>query len=163
MPGEPPRHRDGELRLFHRKRRNTGLTGLLLFFLLIFSTTPVSASESPSRLLDTVPFAFSKLSPTDDQVNQAINLTLTWENSKFTDEYYYCLDSNINSTCDDTWHTTGLNTYQDLASLLYNTTYEWQVYAFNELGTTYANTGTWWQFTTAEAAPGAFGKISPFR
>jgi hypothetical protein len=159
--GGPPQHRYDKLRFLLRKLNNTGLTGLLLFFLLIISTTPVSASESPSRLLDTAPFAFSKSSPTDDQINQATNLTLTWAISKFTDEYFYCLDSNINSTCDDSWHTTGLNTYQDLASLAYNTTYEWQVYAFNDLGTTYANTGTWWQFTTAESAPGAFGKTSP--
>lgn len=157
----PARHKDIHIRARRVRSRQVGVTALLLFFLLVLTAIPVSASDSLSKLLDTAPFVFTKTNPMDDQVNQAVNLTLTWEISRFTDEYFYCIDSTINSACDDTWRSTGLDTFKDLASLAYNTSYEWQVYAFNELGTTYANTGTWWQFGTAEAPPGVFGKNNP--
>ncbi|MDW8293724.1 MAG: hypothetical protein RML84_11610, partial [Anaerolineae bacterium] len=43
------------------------------------------------------------------------------------------------------------------------TTYFWQVRALNSGGTTPANGGAWWQFTTRNAHPPAeFSKASPF-
>jgi hypothetical protein len=40
-------------------------------------------------------------------------------------------------------------------------TYYWQVRAVNAGGTTYANGGTWWSFTTIPPAPGSFSKSNP--
>jgi len=37
----------------------------------------------------------------------------------------------------------------------YGTTYYWQVRARNSFGTSYADKGTWWSFTT-KSAPAAF-------
>jgi hypothetical protein len=41
-----------------------------------------------------------------------------------------------------------------------NTKYHWQVRAANVAGTTLANGGTWWVFTTV-TVPGAFAKSAP--
>ena len=48
-----------------------------------------------------------------------------------------------------------------LGSLNPSTTYFWQVRAVNPGGTTDANAGTWWSFSTVPAAPGAFSKTAP--
>ena len=52
------------------------------------------------------------------------------------------------------------DTSVEISSLSPNTTYYWQLRSSNASGTTYANDGVWWSFTT-EPVPGAFSKISP--
>jgi len=57
-----------------------------------------------------------------------------------------CLDTDLDSTCDSGWTSTG--TARSLKRTLAPfTTYRWQVRAVNAAGgTTFANAGTWWQF-----------------
>ncbi len=108
------------------------------------------------------PGAFNKTFPTANATGVSINPTLYWEAS--SDAYYYevCVDTVLNSICDDVWNyvdpgMTNINLYGLVA---YNS-YEWQVRAVNTSGTTYANNGPWWKFTTAPSLPGNFNKINP--
>ncbi len=58
------------------------------------------------------------------------------------------------------WISVGDNTSVDLSGLSYSTLYYWQVRARNSQGDlTYANGGTWWSFTTAQALPVSGGTI----
>jgi hypothetical protein len=72
--------------------------------------------------------------------------------------YEYCLAT---STDDCTnWTNVGKSTSVSLSNLSQNTTYYWQVRAVNTFGTTYANSSTFWTFTTG-AIPSAFNKSFP--
>ncbi len=107
------------------------------------------------------PGAFNKTSPTNAATGISINPTLIWGSSSGASSYEYCYDMTNNSACDGTWTSTGGNTSVALIGLSYATTYYWQVRATNAAGTTYANNGTWWSFTTQTGQPAAFSKTSP--
>jgi hypothetical protein len=157
-------HQDDEWRQLQNMLRKTGLTGLLLSFLLISIITPVSASDSNARLYATAPTPFLKLTPANGATNQPTSLTLDWATSQFVTLYYYCIDSNLTpghvGICDNSWISTP-NSYMDISGLSYSTVYEWQVYAENADGQTYANSGNWFQFTTSTGPPAAFSKTTP--
>ncbi len=108
-----------------------------------------------------VPAAFSKSSPASAAANQPIGLTLSWAASSLGTTYEYCIDPTTNNTiCDTGWVPT--DTLRSATpDLDYSTTYYWQVRATNVAGITYANSSTWWKFTTQVAPPAAFVKNSP--
>jgi len=91
---------------------------------------------------------FSKLEPANDDNIQSLTPTLLWEQSTGATSYAYCYDTSNNGNCDSSWNSTGTATAALLGSLSSNTTYYWQVRATNSGGTTEANGGAWWSFTT---------------
>jgi len=104
-----------------------------------------SASRQPLR-----PSAFGKAEPADGATNQNTALALRWNPSMDAAEYRYCLDTTNNDACDTTWVSRGTNLGVDLSGLAENTTYYWQVRASNAEGTTDADSGVWWSFTTRD-------------
>ncbi len=114
-----------------------------------FTTTPA------------LPAGFSKTSPADLATSQSTSPSLNWATSAGSDSYEYCIDTSVNSSCNATWISTGVNANASLVGLVNGTTYQWQSRAVNAAGNTEANSGTWWQFTTIPLPPGAFGKSSP--
>jgi hypothetical protein len=97
----------------------------------------------------TPPGAFAKSSPLPEATGQRLLLTMTWGGSAGATGYEYCYDTTDNDTCDASWLPTGSNTSVAVNGLLGGTTYYWQVRATNAGGTTYANGGSTWSFTTA--------------
>jgi hypothetical protein len=109
---------------------------------------------------DCMPGAFNKLSPPNGATNQPISLTLDWEES--TRHYYeYCIDTTPGDICETSWVSTGNISSANISDLSNGTTYYWQVRASNYYGTTYADAGDWWSFTTVSLAPDPFEKIKP--
>lgn len=107
------------------------------------------------------PGAFGKSSPENNAIGQPLSLTLNWGASTGTNVWYeYCYDT-VSCTPASTWLLAGTSTSANLSGLAYNTTYFWQVRAVNAAGTTYADGGTVWQFTTQTAPPQPFSKLSP--
>jgi hypothetical protein len=104
---------------------------------------------------------FSKTSPADGAPGQPTNPTLSWGSSSGAESYEYCIDTTNNSACDGSWTDVGSNTSVGLSGLSSGITYYWQVQARNAAGTTEANSGTWWSFTTQVGLPGTFSKSSP--
>ena len=116
-----------------------------------------SAEASLTLLLP--PDTFSKASPADAALISPTGLFLQWNSSLGAVDYEYCFDTVDNNSCDTNWTGTyWLGTYdtnaalQDLPS---NTTFYWQVRANNTTGTTYANNGDWWEFTTGTSGNGS--------
>jgi uncharacterized repeat protein (TIGR01451 family) len=93
------------------------------------------------------PGAFSKTAPADGAIDLATNPTLSWGSSLRATSYEYCF-STIMDTCDGSWTSTGSNTSIALSGLSADTIYYWQVRALNAGGTVYADTDTWWSFST---------------
>jgi hypothetical protein len=106
------------------------------------------------------PGAFNKTSPANLVTGQAPNLKLSWAASSRAVSYEYCLDSSSTCTDSSTWISTGTSVSVVISGLTPGATYYWQVRAKNNLGTTYANTGTVWSFTTL-GLPSGFTKVSP--
>jgi hypothetical protein len=106
------------------------------------------------------PGAFSKSSPSNGATAQSTSPTLSWGSSSGATSYEYCY--NTSAACGSSWTSAGSSTSAGLSGLSSGTTYYWQVRARNAVGTTDADSGTWWSFTTQTAAlPGAFSKSSP--
>jgi hypothetical protein len=105
----------------------------------------------------TPPGAFSKTSPANAATDVAINPTLSWEASSGATSYRYCYATTWG--CIPSIFTS--TTSATLSGLSNNQMYYWQVRAINTKGSTYANAGTYWSFTTVVAPPGAFNKTSP--
>jgi hypothetical protein len=107
-----------------------------------------------------IPGAFNKSNPSNGATNQPLSLTLSWGSSSNATSYEYCYDTSNNSTCDGSWSNTGTSTSAPISGLSLSTTYYWHVRANNGFGTTYADSNTWWSFTTGNV-PGAFNKSNP--
>jgi hypothetical protein len=123
---------------------------------------PSAASAITVQTSATPPGAFGKTAPSNGASNVASNPTLSWGASSNATSYEYCIDTNNNSACDTSWTSTGTSTSVGLSGLTPSTTYYWLVRATNGGGTTLADGGTWWSFTTAPASPpGAFNKTRP--
>ncbi|HQL30037.1 MAG TPA: fibronectin type III domain-containing protein, partial [Thermoanaerobaculales bacterium] len=108
-----------------------------------------------------LPGAFSKTAPANGATGLPTSPTLSWAVSADATSYEYCVDTSNNSACDGSWTTTGSGTSAGLSGLGYATTYYWQVRAVNAQGSTQANGGAWWAFTTEVPMPGAFNKLTP--
>ncbi len=107
------------------------------------------------------PGAFSKSSPAHGATNVSRTPTVTWQASSGALGYEVC--ANTTASCAGSWAPVG-----NVTSVTWpgdpldpGTTVFWQVRAVNATGTTYANSGTWWSFTTVPVPPGAFNKTSP--
>ncbi len=95
------------------------------------------------------PGAFGKTAPVNNARKLAIPVTLAWAASSSASSYEYCYDTSNNGVCNGSWISTGATRQASVSGLARNTTYSWQVRALNAQGTTLANAGTWWRFTTA--------------
>jgi hypothetical protein len=123
----------------------------------IFVSSPANADVGP--FVDDIglwgealppPGAFGKSAPVNEAVGQPVDPTLSWESASGAASYEYCIDASDDAGCDGSWVSTGADTSAPLAGLAQGTTYFWQVRAQNVSGTTYADAGTWWEFTTVE-------------
>ncbi|GIV83252.1 MAG: hypothetical protein KatS3mg052_0259 [Candidatus Roseilinea sp.] len=112
------------------------------------------------------PAAFSKDAPLNGSFNlPTASLTLKWFAAAGATSYEVCAGTAVNS-CDampgNAWLNVGSALSYTLSNLAPGTTYFWQVRAKNGSGTTPANGGVWWTFTTKNAHPPAeFAKQSP--
>jgi photosystem II stability/assembly factor-like uncharacterized protein len=106
------------------------------------------------------PGAFGKSAPADGSTVSP-NPTISWSTSSGATGYEYCYDTTNNNTCDGSWIANAFATSAVLSGLANTTTYYWQVRAVNTHGSTAADGGLWWSFTTQPPPPGAFGKIYP--
>ena len=117
------------------------------------SNAPVFGNWSETWWLSTKggngpPATFSKTSPANNTMTQSTSPMLSWNTGTGAVSYEYCYDTNNNSACDNSWISTGSDTSISLSGLSLNTPYYWQVRVVNAEGTTYADDGTWWLFTT---------------
>jgi hypothetical protein len=108
-----------------------------------------------------LPGPFAKTSPANAVTGAILNPTLSWNTSVGAASYQYCIDTTLDTGCDGTWISSGMNTSATLSGLSKNKTYYWQVRAVNAGGTTDANNGAWWSLTTLIDPPGAFTKLTP--
>ncbi len=107
------------------------------------------------------PGAFSKTNPPDGATNQSVNAGgIGWTASSYAYHYEYCIDQIDNNDCDTGWVNNSYLTSVGLSGLDTNTTYYWQARALNSNGTTYANEGDWYSFTTG-VPPVNFNKAGP--
>jgi hypothetical protein len=107
------------------------------------------------------PTAFSKSTPTDGQNNQPVEPSLSWQSSTDVTRYEYCFDTSDNDACNSSWVSVGTATNANLTGLSLESSYFWQVQAINAGGTTEANEGAWWRFSTVPQPPSAFTKLGP--
>jgi len=97
-----------------------------------------------------LPGAFNKSSPTSGAINQSITPTLMWGATIPLTHYEYCIDTTNDNAC-SSWVSTGTNNFVTLPAKAYNTTYYWQVRAWNgAYGPVYANGSqtAFWSFKT---------------
>lgn len=112
-----------------------------------------TGSKAMSVTVAAAPGAFAKSGPKNLATKQRTSLSLSWAASTGATSYEYCLTTTPptagQTTCSSAagWVSTGTSRTVTV-TLSRLTTYYWQVRAVNSTGTTYANTGTWWRFTT---------------
>jgi len=95
-----------------------------------------------------LPGAFNKASPKNNAKNQLTSLTLSWAASTGATSYEYCVDTTNDNACAGTWISAGTARQAAISGLAKKVAHYWQVRARNASGTTLANGGTWWKFTT---------------
>jgi hypothetical protein len=101
------------------------------------------------------PGAFTKTSPTHNALGQSTTLLLEWTASTGAASYEYCLDTTLDNTCNAGWNSIPPSVGIVVESLAAGATYEWQVRA-NGGGTTEANAGAWFRFTTRVLPSGTY-------
>jgi hypothetical protein len=101
---------------------------------------------------------FGKLAPLDGAGPLPLDVSLSWEAAPGAASYEYCADTTNDDACSG-WVDAGGATSAALSGLASPAIYFWQVRAVNKFGTTTADGGAWWSFTTGP--PGAFGKVAP--
>jgi serine protease len=111
------------------------------------TTTTVLPTTTTTEPPSAAPGTFGKLSPADNARNLRGRVTLTWSASTGATEYQVCVDATPNGSCDGVWSTIA-GTAAQTSSLARRTTYEWQVRAANGAGTTDADGGRWYTFTS---------------
>ena len=95
-----------------------------------------------------VPGAFGKSSPSNNATSRVrTNLGLSWTASTGATRYEYCYDTTNDNACTN-WISTGTARSVTISGLAGRTAYYWQVRAVNANGTTLANAGVYWKFTT---------------
>ena len=106
------------------------------------------------------PVSFNKDTPANGATGVSISSTLSWAASSGAVSYEYCYDTTDDDAC-SLWINNGTSTSKVLSGLTNATTYYWHVRAINPGGTTYANTDTWWSFTTVPDTPPTFSLFLP--
>jgi len=108
----------------------------------------VTSKVMPLTVLTALPGSFNKAAPGNGLTGRSrTSLRLSWAASRGATSYQYCVDTINDNQCNGTWITTRLR-YATIRRLGSNTTYYWQVRAVNPGGTTEANGGVWFRFTT---------------
>jgi hypothetical protein len=107
---------------------------------------PLVSSPSPP------PGGFNKIAPANGATGQPANPTLSWGASSGATSYEYCYDTTNDNAC-TTWTSSGASTSVGLSGLT-PATYYWQVRANNTGGTTLADGGAWWTFTSTGSSAG---------
>ncbi|MFM8310415.1 MAG: S8 family serine peptidase [Ilumatobacteraceae bacterium] len=128
--------------------------GTSTFSVTAVDTAPGATGVAAKELTLTInpaalPGAFVKSSPKSGATGVKTSVSLSWGAATGATRYEYCIDTTVNGTCGATWISTATARSVALSGLLKGTRYEWQVRAVNTAGTTLANAGTWWTFTTA--------------
>ena len=96
-----------------------------------------------------VPAAFALTAPANNAIGLSKSPGLSWQASVGATSYQYCVDTVNDNLCGGTWVSTGTARTVKLSGLISKVKYYWLVRAVNTGGTTSANAGTWWAFTTA--------------
>lgn len=108
----------------------------------------IGGGSTPPPAPVPAPGAFAKTSPASAATNQSTTPTLSWGASTNVTRYEVCIDKTNNNACDGAWVSTTTARSYRASALTSKTIYYWQVRAVNGAGTTLANAGTWWRFTT---------------
>lgn len=111
------------------------------------------------RPLMAPPGPFGKTSPPTGATDQPRGPTITWTGSSGATSYEICHDTINNSACDTSWVDVGgvlSSLLSPLTPLAPGAMYFWQVRALNSSGTTEADGGAWWSFTTRSLPPGTY-------
>ncbi len=103
------------------------------------------------------PGAFGKQVPANGATHYERDFYLLWGAGWATGatDFFYCMSTSPSCGAGG-WQGGGLITQATFTNLLPGTTYYWQVKATNASGTTFADGGAWWSFTTS-----TFGKTGP--
>jgi hypothetical protein len=114
-----------------------------------FGTTYANGSSTSYWSFTTggLPGAFEKIDPHDGTAGVPLNPLLAWAASTHAGWYDYCYDTTDDNDCSE-WVDNHTSTSVQLSGLNPNTTYYWQVRAVTNVGSVYADGGTWWSFTT---------------
>lgn len=134
---------------------------ILWALLAIMGLLLAQAVALPAPAMADTPGPFGKTGPANGVTGQPLSVTLTWGAASGTPTpgYYYCFDTTNDGTCSGWW---AAASGVVIGPLNPGTTYYWQVAAVNSDGTTLADLGTYWSFTTGTSfPPGAFGKSGP--
>ena len=125
---------------------------VLLATFVFIVVVPAAVAQAPG--------AFSKTSPANGATGVLSNpaVLLSWASSSNATSYEYCVTS-PGWPC-FSYTSVGSALSVDDSVLGPSRPFSWQVRAVNASGTTYANGGTLWTFTTM-ANPGPFSKTSP--
>ncbi|HAE58716.1 MAG TPA: hypothetical protein DCG54_04195, partial [Anaerolineae bacterium] len=122
----------------------TGLSaGTYQGYLRIANNTPYGDEILPVTM-NVV--GFGKTAPANGATGQLLSPTLAWNTNAGATSYEYCYSS-VAGPCTQ-WHSVGTNTSVTLNDLAADYTYYWQVRAVDAGGSTEADGGTWWSFTT---------------
>jgi subtilisin family serine protease len=105
------------------------------------------------------PAMFNKVLPANAATGQPTVFSLSWNSSAGADAYEYCYDTEDDDACSE-WINNGTATSAAINGLTADATYYWQVKATNGQGSTFANDGTWWSFTTAGIYPAMDQKLA---
>ena len=100
-----------------------------------------------------------KISPSNGAIDVPLSPTLSWSTSDGATSYEYCYSS-APGPCTK-WNPVGSDTSVTLSGLAPNYTYYWQVRAVDAGGTTEANGGTWWSFTTTAVSACTWPPYTP--
>lgn len=113
------------------------------------ATAAATRTYSITVVAPPAPGAFAKTAPVSNATSRPRNgLVLSWQASTNVTRYEYCYDTSNNNTCNSTWVSVGTATTATINGLASRVSYYWQVRAVGSGGTTNANAGKWWKFTT---------------
>ena len=135
---------------FTLKIKNIGQAGGLAGVIgMTTQDDPFTSADGGDRPIDIPGFMISQAKSNILKSGlPAVHVVLDPANGLGVVSYEYCLDTSNDGACSGSWVSTGSTTSAPLAGLAMNTVYYWQVRAVNAFGTTGADGGTWWNFTT---------------
>jgi hypothetical protein len=132
-----------------------GLSGATTYYWQVRARNITGTTEANSgvwwsfRTVD-APAPFGKALPVNGASGQPTTVTLAWHFADSVATFEYCYDTIANNMCDGTWQPRASTNV--IVGLAASTTYYWQVRARNG-GTTDADGGVWWSFTTTQTGP----------